>query len=64
MSGGTPAERSGKPREAIEYVGGRMRCLLLCKAHSHPLSVRRGDDGHHERRRGDYFERREVDFLL
>ena len=22
MSGGTPAERSGKPREAIGYVGG------------------------------------------
>ena len=48
----------------ISDVGGRMRCLLLCKAHSHPLSVRRGDDGHHERRRGGYFERREVDFLL
>ena len=31
---------------------------------SHPLSVLRDDDGHHERRRGDYFERREVDFLL
>ena len=64
MSGGTPAERSGKPRETIEYVGGLgdVRCFAL--APSHPLSVRRGDDGHHERRRGGNFERREVDFLL
>ena len=34
------------------------------RRHSHPLSVLRDDDGHNERRRGDYFERREVDFLL
>ena len=39
-----------------------IRCCAL--DHSHPLSVLRGDDGHHERRRGGYFERREVDFLL
>ena len=41
-------------------------CDVRCRAldHSHPLSVLRDDDGHHERRRGDYFERREVDFLL
>jgi hypothetical protein len=38
--------------------------LRFALAHSHPLSVLRDDDGHHERRRGDYFERREVDFLL
>ena len=66
MSGETPAERSGKPRATISYVGGL--CDVRCRAldHSHPLSVLRGDDGHHERRRGDYFERREgeVDFLL
>ena len=66
MSGETPAERSGKPRATISYVGGLgdVRCCAL--APSHPLSVLRGDDGDHERRRGDYFERREgeVDFLL
>ena len=41
-------------------------CDAGCYApdHSHPLSVLRDDDGHHERRRDDYFERREVDFLL
>ena len=64
MLGDTPAERREKPRATISYVGGLcdVRCFAL--AHSHPLSVLRDDDGHHERRRGDYFERREVDFLL
>ena len=48
----------------ISDVGGLgdVRCFALTP--SHPLSVLRGDDGHHERRRGDCFERREVDFLL
>ena len=41
-------------------------CDAGCYApdHSHPLSVLRDDDDYHERRRGDYFKRREVDFLL
>ena len=54
------------PREApiVSYVGGL--CDVRCRAldHSHPLSVLRDDDDYHERRRGDYFKRREVDFLL
>ena len=64
MSGETPAERSGKPRATISYVGGLCDVGCFAPDHSHPLSVLRGDDGHHERRRGGYFERREVDFLL
>ena len=64
MSGATPAERSEKPRATISYVGGLCDAGCYAPDHSHPLSVLRDDDGHHERRRGDYFERREVDFLL
>ena len=48
----------------ISDVGGLCDAGCCAPDHSHPLSVRRGDDGDHERRRGDYFERREVDFLL
>ena len=53
-----------EPEPTISDVGGLgdVRCCAL--APSHPLSVHRGGDGHHERRRGDNFERCEVDFLL
>ena len=64
MLGDTLAERREKPRATISYVGGLCDAGCYAPDHSHPLSVLRDDDGHHERRRDDYFERREVDFLL
>ena len=48
----------------ISYVGGLCDAGCYAPDHSHPLSVLRDDDDYHERRRGDYFKRREVDFLL
>ena len=50
----------------ILLVRGRGLCdvLRFALTHSHPLSVLRDYDDYHERRRGDYFKRREVDFLL
>ena len=64
MLGDTPAERREKPRATISYVGGLCDAGCYAPDHSHPLSVRRDDDDYHERRRGDYFKRSEVDFLL
>ena len=54
------------PREApiVSYVGGLCDAGCYAPDHSHSLSVLRDDDDYHERRRGDYFTRREVDFLL
>ena len=61
---GTPAVRTFLDLDST--ADGGALCDVRCRAldHIHPLSVLRDDDGHHERRRGDYFERREVDFLL